>query len=67
MSVIIKPIVTEKITQQTDALNCYAFMVSRSVNKIDIKKLIEDTYSVKVKSVRTILTTKTTISATTGL
>ena len=53
MSVIIKPIVTEKITQQTDAFNCYAFMVSRSVNKIDIKKLIEDTYSVKVKSVRT--------------
>ena len=53
MSVIIKPIVTEKITQQTDAFNCYAFMVSRSVNKIDIKKSVEKLYEVKVSSVRT--------------
>ena len=53
MSLIIKPIVTEKMTQQTDKLNCYGFVVSRSANKIDIKKLVEDTYAVKVKTVRT--------------
>ena len=52
MNLIIKPIVTEKITQQTDALNCYAFVVSRSANKIDIKKSVESLYGVKVKSVR---------------
>jgi len=53
MSVIIKPIVTEKVTQQTESMNRYAFVVSRSANKIDIKKMVEKTYSVKVKSVRT--------------
>ena len=53
MSLIIKPIVTEKVTQQTDSMNRYAFVVSRSANKIDIKKMIEETYAVKVKSVRT--------------
>ena len=53
MSLIIKPIVTEKATQQTEMMNRYAFVVSRFANKIDIKKIIEDTYSVKVKSVRT--------------
>tara|TARA_Y100001968_G_C19388432_1_gene734181 strand:- start:35 stop:325 length:291 start_codon:yes stop_codon:yes gene_type:complete len=53
MNVIIKPIVTEKASQQTDAMNRYAFMVSKSANKIDIKKMVEETYSVKVKSIRT--------------
>ena len=53
MSLIIKPIVTEKVTQQTESMNRYAFVVSKSANKIDIKKVIEKTYAVKVKSVRT--------------
>lgn len=41
------------MTQQTESMNRYAFVVSRSANKIDIKKSIEDTYSVKVNAVRT--------------
>ena len=53
MDVIIKPIVTEKITEQTDSLNRYAFAVSKSANKFDIKKSVEVLYSVTVKSVRT--------------
>ena len=53
MSLIIKPLVTEKATHQTESMNRYAFVVSRFANKIDIKKSIEDTYLVKVKSVRT--------------
>ena len=53
MNVILKPIVTEKMSAQTDSLNRYAFVVSRSANKIDIKKSIEKLYEVKVKSVRT--------------
>ena len=53
MSLIIRPIVTEKVTQQTESMNRYAFVVSKSANKIDIKKVIEGHYSVKVKSVRT--------------
>lgn len=53
MDLIIRPIVTEKITNQTDLFNRYAFVVSRGSNKIDIKKSIEGLYNVKVKSVRT--------------
>ena len=53
MDLIIKPLVTEKITNQTELFNRYAFVVSRSANKIDIKKSIEVLYDVKVKSVRT--------------
>ena len=50
---IISPLVTEKITQQTELLNCYAFVVDKASNKIDIKKHVEKLYNVKVKSIRT--------------
>ena len=53
MDLIIKPLVTEKITNQTELFNRYAFVVSKSANKIDIKKSIEGLYNVQVKSVRT--------------
>ena len=53
MELIIKPIVTEKMTTQTDMFNRYAFVVSKFANKIDIKKSVENLYNVKVKSVRT--------------
>ena len=53
MNLILKPIVTEKMTDQTDLFNRYAFVVSKSANKIDIKKSVESIYEVKVKSVRT--------------
>lgn len=53
MDVVIRPIVTEKITTQTDLFNRYAFVVSNFANKIDIKKSIETIYNVKVKSVKT--------------
>jgi large subunit ribosomal protein L23 len=53
MNVIIKPIVSEKMTNQTELMNKYAFIVSKLANKIDIKKSIESAYDVKVKSVKT--------------
>jgi large subunit ribosomal protein L23 len=53
MNVIIKPIVSEKMTSQTELMNKYAFVVSKLANKIDIKKSIELTYDVKVISVKT--------------
>jgi len=55
MNVIIKPIVSEKMTQQTEALNDYGFVVNRKSNKIEIRKAIEDNYNVKVKSIRTMI------------
>ncbi|MBH76275.1 MAG: 50S ribosomal protein L23 [Flavobacteriales bacterium] len=55
MNVIIKPIVTEKMTQKTESLNDYGFIVNRKANKIEIKKAVENNYGVKVLSVRTMV------------
>jgi len=55
MNIIIKPIVTEKMTQKTETLNDYGFVVNRKANKIEIKKAVENNYGVKVLSVRTMI------------
>jgi len=55
MKVIIRPIVTEKMTQKTESLNDYGFVVNKKVNKIEIKRAVEANYNVKVKSVRTMI------------
>jgi large subunit ribosomal protein L23 len=52
-SIIIRPLVTEKGTFQSQALNAYAFEVARKANKTQIKQAIEKIYDVKVKEVRT--------------
>ncbi len=50
--VILRPIVTEKTTdQQVD--NQYAFEVARRSNKIEIRKAVEMVFGVRVSSVRT--------------
>ena len=53
LTFILRPIVTEKITKQTETQQKYAFEVHPDLNKIEIKKGIEDRFKVKVKSVRT--------------
>ena len=55
MKIIIKPIVTEKMTKQIESLNDYGFMVQKKANKIQIKDEVEKTYGVKVISVRTMV------------
>jgi len=42
MEILIKPIVTEKMTGQAEGLNRYGFIVNRNANKLQIKKAIED-------------------------
>lgn len=54
MDIIIKPIITEKMTAQTEKLNRYGFIVDRKANKIQIRQAIEELYSVKVDAVNTI-------------
>jgi large subunit ribosomal protein L23 len=54
MSVIIKPVITEKMTELGDKLNRYAFVVSRKSNKLVIKKAVEEFYEVKVIAVNTL-------------
>ena len=54
MSVIVKPIFTEKQTDLTEKFeNRYGFIVEPSANKVEIKNAVETLYNVKVKSVNT--------------
>ena len=53
MSIIIKPIVTEKVTKESEVLNRFGFEVNRKANKVEIKKAVEATYGVNVVSVNT--------------
>ena len=54
MGILIKPIVTEKMTAQGDKLNRYGFIVDRTANKVEIKQAVEQTYNVSVLSVNTV-------------
>jgi large subunit ribosomal protein L23 len=51
--VIIRPLVTEQGTHQSQALKAYPFQVHPKASKPEIKQAIESIYRVKVKEVRT--------------
>jgi len=53
MEILVKPIITEKMTAQAEKLNRYGFVVAKEANKIEIKAAIEKMYGVKVASVNT--------------
>ena len=53
MGIIIKPIVTEKLTAQGEKLNRYGFVVDRDANKLQIKDAVEKMYGVSVAEVNT--------------
>lgn len=53
-NVIIRPLVTEKISNLQESENKVAFVVDRSANKIEIRKAVENRFDVKVKKVATI-------------
>ena len=55
MAIIIKPIVTEKMTAAGEKLNRYGFRVERTANKVQIKKAVEEMYNVQVADVNTII------------
>ncbi len=52
--IIIRPLITEKTTQQKDDNHQYVFEVHRDANKIEIKSAVEQLFKVKVLKVRTI-------------
>lgn len=55
-TILIKPIVTEKMTRLTEEGRHYAFRVAKDANKIEIRKAIEARYpDVEVKEVRTMI------------
>ncbi|MCK9203227.1 MAG: 50S ribosomal protein L23 [Bacteroidales bacterium] len=55
MTVIIKPIITEKMTHLGEKLNRYGFMVDRRANKLQIIQAIKELYGVDVTSVNTMV------------
>lgn len=53
MNIIIKPVITEKMTNLGEKLNRYGFIVHKRANKLQIKKAVENLYGVDVDSVNT--------------
>lgn len=55
MSIIIKPIITEKANLLSEKSGVYCFHFQVDANKIQIKKAIEDAYGVTVENVNTVI------------
>ncbi len=55
MEIIIRPIVTEKMTQLTEKQHKYGFIVNKNANKLQIKEAVEKLYSVSVEAVNTLV------------
>jgi large subunit ribosomal protein L23 len=53
MNILIKPIITEKMTALGEKLKRYGFVVDKSANKLQIKKAVEEMYNVDVQEVNT--------------
>ena len=54
MGIIVKPLVTEKMTALTEKLNRFGFIVRPEANKVEIKKEVEALYNVTVVEVNTL-------------
>ncbi|MBM3328630.1 MAG: 50S ribosomal protein L23 [Calditrichaeota bacterium] len=54
LTVIRKPLVTEKAHKIQESLNKYLFEVAPAAGKIEIKRAVESRFKVKVASVRTL-------------
>ena len=53
MGIIIKPIITEKMTALGEKLGRYGFVVDKRANKLQIKKAVKELYGVEVEEVNT--------------
>jgi large subunit ribosomal protein L23 len=53
-TILIKPLVTEKIANLQESQNKVAFVVDSGANKIEIRKAVETKFKVKVKKVATV-------------
>lgn len=54
MNILIKPLITEKMTSIGEKYNRYGFIVDKKANKLQIKTAVQDMYSVTVDTVNTI-------------
>lgn len=53
MEILLKPLITEKMTDRSDKLNQFGFIVHKNANKLQIKEAVEELYNVEVLSVNT--------------
>ncbi|MFT7101479.1 MAG: large subunit ribosomal protein L23 [Bacteroidia bacterium] len=55
MEVLVKPLITEKMTDLGVKLGQYGFVVNRKANKVEVKQAVEAMYGVTVQSVNTMV------------
>lgn len=55
MGILIRPVITEKATSDSEDNNRFAFVVDRKANKVEIRKAVETLYGVNIDSVRTMI------------
>ncbi len=55
MSVLKKPLVTEKFTAISEKLNKVSFIVAKTATKTEIKEAVESVYNVNVTNVNTMV------------
>ena len=55
MGILIKPVISEKATNNSEVLGQYSFYVDTKANKIQIKEAIQKAYGVTVVSVSTLV------------
>ena len=53
MEIILKPIITEKMTAIGEKQNRYGFVVHKKANKLQIKNAVQELYGVQVTTVNT--------------
>jgi large subunit ribosomal protein L23 len=53
-TIILEPVVTEKMARAQETRNEVAFKVAKDANKIEIRRAVEELFNVKVRNVRTV-------------
>ena len=54
-AILVKPLITEKADTLSEKRAQYSFIVQKGANKIEIKKAVEQLYTVNVESVNTMV------------
>jgi len=55
MSILVKPLITEKMTEQGCTLSKFGFIVDRNATKPEIRKALEDFYGIEINSLNTMI------------
>ena len=53
--ILLRPLVTERTVSLSEKSNTVTFVVAKSANKIEIRRAVEESFGVKVESVRTMI------------